>query len=244
MGPNRKVKASAGIIKTVNRHRPFTPDRHAIETPLVGGVERVEVRSCGAERSSGGLRRGGHFSAPIDASGAGRFTHGVEGFSLRRVAREAGVSPAAPFHHFGDLKGLLSALAARGYQRLIDAMTPCHMMSVEERPHAMLTVYVDFALGHPALFRLMFSSNRPDYSAPELAESAEASFRLLSDAVTDRSRSLGLEPDEEDVLRAWTVAHGLADLLISNRLYRTNALPAGERRARLLRILASSLRSA
>ncbi len=85
---------------------------------------------------------------------------GVEAFSLRGVAKRAGVSHGAPAHHFADARGLLTELAAQGYQRFIDAQERRQQEAAKD-PEAQLTAsglgYIDFATENPALFRLMFS---------------------------------------------------------------------------------------
>ena len=86
---------------------------------------------------------------------------GIEAFSLRQVARRAGVSHAAPTHHFGDGQGLLTALAAEGYRRLL-ATQAAHEARAAPDARAQLVAagvgYVDFAMTSPALFRLLFGS--------------------------------------------------------------------------------------
>lgn len=162
---------------------------------------------------------------------------GVESFSLRGVAKRAGVSHAAPAHHFQDARGLLTALAARGYDRFIAAQRS-RQQSAAADPAQQLAAsglgYIDFAMAHPALFRLMFASERPDKSAPVLANAADLAFDKL---VADVHRIAGTDPHSDvpamtDVLAAWAIAHGLADLMIAGRLERAvffSALSAAER---------------
>src|SRR5918996_3804673 len=87
---------------------------------------------------------------------------GPAGVSLRVLARRAGVSHAAPAHHFGDKAGLLTALAAEGYELLADALT-----AAQQRTQDFLEVgvaYVRFAVEHRAHFEVMF---RPDLYHPD-----------------------------------------------------------------------------
>src|SRR5215469_7176026 len=83
---------------------------------------------------------------------------GVDGFSLREVARRAGVSPAAPSHHFGDARGLLAEVAYLGFRDFADALQAADAKGKD--PQARLyqqgLAYVGFALRHPARFTLMF----------------------------------------------------------------------------------------
>jgi AcrR family transcriptional regulator len=99
--------------------------------------------------------------------------NGVEGFSLRAVAKRAGVSHAAPAHHFGDVRGLLTALCVEGFNRFL-ATQHAREAAAALDPRSQLVAsglgYVDFALANPALFRLMFSSNLPDHQRPDMIE--------------------------------------------------------------------------
>src|SRR5215471_13626776 len=100
----------------------------------------------------GGLR-----AALISAALEAIAEHGAASLSLRELARRAGVSHAAPAHHFGDKTGLLTAVAAEGYQLLADATS-----TAWQRTGSFLEVgvaYMRFATTHPAHFAVMF---RPD----------------------------------------------------------------------------------
>lgn len=163
---------------------------------------------------------------------------GIEGFSLRRVAKRAGVSHAAPAHHFGDATGLLSALAAEGFRLFLQAQADSEALAPPD-PQAQVVAaglgYIAFARAHPALFRLMFSSARPDFSHPDLSHWAGRGFQHL---VEQMSAVLGrpamARPEDCDVLSGvWAVAHGLADLIAAGRLDTMDGLPEAEQRARL-----------
>src|SRR5262245_27072563 len=80
--------------------------------------------------------------------------------------------------------------------------------------------YIDFALAHPALFRLMFSSRRPNHEAPELSAAGGEAFERLVDAV-GRVRAVDPHKNKKamlSVMAAWAIAHGLADLLVAGRM--------------------------
>src|SRR5271154_1132897 len=91
---------------------------------------------------------------------------GLAVLSLRRVARTAGVSPAAPYHHFADKQALLDAVATQGFDALTSAMET--RMAKETDPDARLDAsgvgYVVFAVENPALFRLMFGAREQKLS--------------------------------------------------------------------------------
>jgi AcrR family transcriptional regulator len=171
---------------------------------------------------------------------------GVEAFSLRRVAKLVGVSHSAPAHHFGDASGLLSALAAEGFRRFVLAMRT-RQAEAGGTPLDLLVAsglgYIDFAQASPALFRLMFASERPDNETPELAEAGEAAFRhLVEDVARLRGRSPFSDPAAmADVMAAWSMAHGLAELLISGRLKPLQGMACAEREAALRSLLARAL---
>ncbi len=101
------------------------------------------------------------------------------------MAREAGVSHAAPTHHFGDLTGLLSELAAVGFRQFNAAMaSSCDAATTPlERALARPKAYVAYAQAHPGMYGIMFRTERLDYSRPSLHEAAEASFAGLANAI-------------------------------------------------------------
>lgn len=177
--------------------------------------------------------------ALLTAAEAELAEHGIEAFSLRQVSKRAGVSHAAPAHHFGDANGLLTALAAEGYQQFVAAQRRREAEAAPD-PRAQLVAaglgYVDFALTRPALFRLMFGSNRPDYGDPTLARAANAAYVRLAEQVFAAG---GRTAAEEAA--AWATAHGLADLLAAGRLQTISSFPAAERDAMIAAIIGRSL---
>jgi AcrR family transcriptional regulator len=167
---------------------------------------------------------------------------GLPGLTLRAVAREAGVSHAAPAHHFGDLVGLLSELAAIGYGRFGTAIQAAASAgrSPAEVGLARGRAYIDFARAHPAMYQLMFSAERLDMNNPVLRQAADASFSGLVAAVNaNRNEAIaedGLTLDQgADIARIWSLVHGFAMLLIDGRLQGIlKYLPAGTDASMLL----------
>lgn len=138
----------------------------------------------------------------LEATGAGSL-------SLRALAREVGVSPAAPYAHFPDKESLLAAVATGGFALLRDICVTAAETSSGE-PRALGRAYVGFALAHPNLYRLMFGGTIENFAAhPELDGASQAAFGFL------RS-TLGSETDAASA--AWAFVHGLAMLLIDRRL--------------------------
>ncbi|MGH3864405.1 TetR/AcrR family transcriptional regulator [Actinokineospora sp.] len=160
----------------------------------------------------GDLRR-----AVLDAAAAAITEHGPASISLRDLARRAGVSHAAPGHHFGDKAGVLTALAAEGYDLLADALR-----AAQESTGQLVELgvaYVRFAVEHRAHFEVMF---RPDlYRAddPAVVAARGRSGDLLVGGVG--TVDSGGADAEVAKVAAWSIVHGFATLWI------TGALPAG-----------------
>jgi AcrR family transcriptional regulator len=185
-------------------------------------------------------------AALLEAAEAELEAEGIEGFSLRGVAKRAGVSHAAPAHHFSDVNGLLTGLAAEGYRRFVAAQEARQKIAPSDGMAQLVAAglgYIDFALAHPALFRLMFSSGRPDHEAPELSAAGAEAFERLMDAV---EQLRGVDPRKNKkamlgVMAAWAVAHGLADLLVAGRMKFLLTLRQAEREVALAQLLRQSL---
>jgi AcrR family transcriptional regulator len=149
---------------------------------------------------------------------------GLPGLTLRAVAREAGVSHAAPTHHFGDLTGLVSELAAIGYRKFGAAMMAANASGTQEQKGlASAKAYVAFAQAHPGMYGLMFRTERLDMSRPALHEAARASFAGLARGV-GASRHEQIDPEALSleqagaIARAWCLVHGFTMLLLDGRI--------------------------
>ncbi len=179
-------------------------------------------------------------SALLSAAEAELALRGIEAFSLRSVAKRAGVSHAAPAHHFGDANGLLTALAAEGF-RQFRAMQAAREAVADKTPRAQMIAaglgYVDFAMARPALFRLMHSSDRPAFDTPDLGAVATAAYEHLRTAVA----AIKPEASIADLGAAWATAHGLADLMSAGRLHSIAGLPVAERDAVIAEIIGRAL---
>lgn len=150
-------------------------------------------------------------------------------FSLREVARRAGVSHNAPYNHFAEKRDLLDAVAAVGFDTLRLDMRKA-MEGATDACVAMIAIaraYVAFAANNPALYRLMFGPELagPDGVRPELAEISGAGAKaVLRDVVirgADESMFTASADDEMSiaisVLSAWSAVHGLSMLIVDNR---------------------------
>ncbi len=167
---------------------------------------------------------------------------GLAGLTLRAVAREAGVSHAAPTHHFGDLTGLLSELAAIGFRRFNAAMAAADSdgNTLADRAIARAKAYVAYAQAHPGMYGLMFRAERLDMTRPVLHDAAKASFAGLAGAIGAQRQeqistdALSLE-QAAAIARAWSLVHGFTMLLLDGRLADIlKRLPAGTDVATLL----------
>jgi AcrR family transcriptional regulator len=159
----------------------------------------------------GDLRR-----ALLDAAAAAITEDGPAALSLRDLARRAGVSHAAPTHHFGDKKGLLTALATEGFDGLTAALLEAR---AETGSFLELGVaYVRYATTHRAHFEVMW---RPDlYHAddPALAAARDRSGDALNSGLADLPDGQPGGDVEEAGLAAWSLAHGFATLWLSGSL--------------------------
>ena len=144
---------------------------------------------------------------------------GLGELSLRRAAREIGVSQTAPLYHFGNKLGLLVAVATEGFHRLL-AYRKQLVQAAEtphDRLHAAMLAYVEFGLANPALFRLMTGPDvRNNVHDEALEAAAGETFGLLRDCVTDYLRAEGLSVDlaRRAALAAWATSHGMVTILL------------------------------
>ena len=153
---------------------------------------------------------------------------GIGAVSLRRVAREAGVSPGAPYHHFPDRASLLAALAVQGYELLTLELTAAQATADPpvQSLSALIRAYVTFAQQHPAYFRLMF---RPELSEPQRHPAVQAA-QDVAEACLDKTVAecirAGIIPAgqaDQLALTAWSLSHGLASLWLDGELQDSHA---------------------
>lgn len=130
---------------------------------------------------------------------------------MRELARRAKVSHNAPYRHFPDREALLAELAAEGFdlfRRELDAAE--QLGGLRARGEA----YLRFALKHPQRFRLMFGGGLSLAKYPSLAERAASAFGGLNDAMAKHAG----QPAPHAALAAWALVHGLANLLLDDRI--------------------------
>ena len=147
---------------------------------------------------------------------------GIDRFTLRECARRAGVSHAAPAHHFHDVAGFLTELAANGFDRLTASMEDARAAAAPDalaRLHAIGRGYIAFAVRNRALFQIMFRCDVLQPAAPSLSRAGGAAFGVLRGAMADvlAIHRPGQAPGGPLTL-AWSAVHGFATLLIERQL--------------------------
>ncbi|GAB4358391.1 MAG: hypothetical protein Kow0026_19330 [Oricola sp.] len=174
-------------------------------------------------------------AALLKAAEAELIEKGVDAFSLRGAAKRAGVSHAAPAHHFRDANALLDALAATGFARLTAAMKD-EQAKAGPGKKAQLTAagvgYIRFALANPELLQLMFGTSRRKGDDPELQHNSEAAFSVLVNgvgSVRGRDAFKG-EAGWRDVAACWSMVHGYAQLAIAGKMPFVTGLDFDEQR--------------
>jgi AcrR family transcriptional regulator len=218
-------------------------------------MARARSRAATAAYHHGDLRR-----ALLDGARAVLREQGPEGCSLREVARRAGVSHAAPYHHFPSREALLGALAEEAFAEMDRGMSEAQAAAPEE-PEAQLVAvgmgYLLYALREPAAFRLM---TRPEYLAPRREAPASAASaapvapvgdptclgpygRLLAALARLAGRPLAPAELTRDAHLCWGAVHGLAVLALDGGLDVAPGALAGHLRAAIGR-LAGALRAA
>jgi AcrR family transcriptional regulator len=159
----------------------------------------------------GDLRR-----ALIDAARRILEAEGPSALSLRAVAREAGVSPAAPYHHFKDKGELLDAVAMEGWE-MLDAVigkAKAGAASVAEALDEIGVKYVCFARENPALYRVMYDTVRDKEALPDdMAADKDSAYCKVRDTLVEAGANPNDEIDLElATVAAWCSAHGLAEM--------------------------------
>lgn len=176
----------------------------------------------------GDLRR-----ALVDAARRLLEAEGPTALSLRAVAREAGVSPAAPYHHFKDKAELLDAVAQEGWDILSQMMVEAKAGA--EGLHQLTALglaYVSFARDNPAIYRVMYDAARDKEMLPaEMQDNKDSAYCMVRDTMIEH----GANPDDEIHLElasvaAWCGAHGLAEMAGFKQFEHLKEALGGERK--------------
>ena len=147
---------------------------------------------------------------------------GPSTFTLREVARRAGVSHNAPYRHFRDKDDLLAAVAAQGFRELTQAMLEEAALKSNGRDRLKQSglAYVSFALRRPEYFTVMFDLPVSKGRHPEYTEASQSAFATLLGFVEDcqNEGQLPSGRSRERALLAWSLVHGIAKLAVTGRL--------------------------
>lgn len=151
---------------------------------------------------------------------------GVEGFSLRGAARRAGVSAAAPAHHFKDARGLLTAVATEGFVALAEALETVRGDDRRAQLTAQAHAYLRFAQSRPGLFGLMWRKGMLDMTDREHVAAGKRAFAALNRVVLGKDIA-DTSPGELGAAASvawWSMVHGFAVLALDGAF-----APQGER---------------
>jgi AcrR family transcriptional regulator len=190
-----------------------------------------------AAKAGDGYHHGDLRAALLGAARSLAAEVGVDVFTLREVARRAGVSHAAPYHHFKDKAALIRALATEAFSRLAQNLRAAAGTkgSPLKKLQAVGVAYVRFAAANPAEFRFMFrrdlcvQKESPAADAADLAGTGQAAYQVLVDAVV-ACQHAGLVPArhlDTLALTAWSTVHGLAEILLNGPAEGLTSTPEG-----------------
>lgn len=158
-------------------------------------------------------------AAILTAAAASIREHGIAALSLRALAKEVGVTHAAPRHHFGDKRGVITALAAAGYADLAAQLSAVTGGFLEVG-----VAYVAWAVDHPGSFQVMFRPDVVDETDADLQRTLDELRLALVSALVARGAA-GADGDAANIegippvgIAAWGIVHGLATLLLNGAL--------------------------
>ncbi|MCZ8157212.1 MAG: TetR/AcrR family transcriptional regulator [Leptospira sp.] len=149
---------------------------------------------------------------------------GYQSFSLRKVAKLAGVSQAAPYRHYKDQESLIADVACEGFvllaeklQKIRNKFKNSSLLQFRESGLA----YVEFALRHPDLFQIMYGNQIQNHSEyPTLRQSEDLPFQILLDIISETKKEgrLVAVDIQKTTIAAWTMVHGIAMLLLGKQV--------------------------
>jgi AcrR family transcriptional regulator len=148
---------------------------------------------------------------------------GPGALSLRELAREIGVSHAAPQRHFADKQALLDALAESGFERLgerLRAAVEGGGPRFEDRLKALARAYVGFATEHSALLELMYAAKHGPESSERLRAAGAEAFAAPLELIAEGQACGEVVPGELErvAIAAWAMVHGIASMASSGLL--------------------------
>ena len=154
-------------------------------------------------------------------------SEGLGGLSLRKVAKQAGVSHAAPYAHFKDKQALIAAISTEGFKQLhsqIESVKETYQADPETLLIETAWTYLQFALNGPDRFKLMFSSAlEKEKEYPDFVEISQKNFRRLVEIVEICQGAEILNSGDSDLmaLNLWGSVHGFTSLLLEGQISHT-----------------------
>ena len=164
------------------------------------------------DRRKGAYHHGDLHAALVRAAGALLDESGPAGLTLRAAARRAGVSHAAPYRHFPSREALLAELALQGFARLAAALREA---AAAGGGRAVAEAYLRFALSQPQRFRLMFATGPTSRDGARWRDAMQEMAHAFAPAFS------GLAAEQETqraAAAAWALVHGLAQLMLEERV--------------------------
>ena len=148
---------------------------------------------------------------------------GIEGLSLRNVAKKIGVSHTASYNHFPDKQALLAAISTAGHEQLHQILLDTFEKTKHSSSHIISEIawaYLQFALDNPAIFKLMFSGAlEEERDHPEYVEISQKSIALFEEIIAF-CQSKGQLPEgrvENIAVKLWSLVHGFTYLMLENQ---------------------------
>jgi len=148
---------------------------------------------------------------------------GLEGLSLRNVARRVGVSHAAPYNHFPDKQALLAAISSAAHEQLNRALSNAFERARRSSTDVVFAIswaYVQFALGDPGRFKLMFSGALEEELAhPDYVAITQKNLSLFREVIAF-CQGIDQLPEgrvESLAVRLWSLVHGFAHLILEDQ---------------------------
>lgn len=196
-----------------------------VPSPCSSNKGHVSPKSSIAKNAD--YHHGNLRNALIEAGRNALMEVSAQDLSLRYLARMVGVSEAAPSRHFAGIDELLATIAASGYRDL--AALRVAIRDSEDtalaKAYRMMRVYIEFAQRHNGLFSLMIGPRIAAHQAyPELTEESNRSFGLFSETIEALAIESGWAQSDLKLVThaAWSMEHGLATLILSNRAPRAD----------------------
>ena len=151
---------------------------------------------------------------------------GIEGLSLRKVAKRVGVSHTAPYNHFTDKQALLAAISTAGHEQLYQVLSSAFEKSKRSSNEIIVEIawaYMQFALDNPAKFKLMFSGALEEERAhPEYLEISMKNISLLEEIIVYCQNKEQLPEGKVKIMaiKLWSLVHGFALLMLEDQFPR------------------------